>query len=100
LAMFAMSVKDVPGWLVTIPPTGIGVPVAATPALVPHCDVLTVVLLGELLADWVPVGVLLVVLLLLLLQPAASMPMAAARATAARALGGCSRILTDPTSRW
>ena len=36
LAMLAMSVKDVPGWLVTIPPTGIGVPVALTPGLVPH----------------------------------------------------------------
>jgi len=49
--MFAMSVNDVPGWLVTIPPTGIGVPVAVTPGLVPHCDVLTVVLLGVLVAE-------------------------------------------------
>ena len=40
-------------------------------------------------------GVLLV-LLPLLPHPAASMPMAAARATAARALGACSRILTYP----
>jgi hypothetical protein len=37
--------------LVTIPPTGIGVPVAATPGFVPHCDVLTVVLLGVLVAE-------------------------------------------------
>jgi len=51
LAMNAMSVNDVPGWSVTIPPTVIGVPVAVAPGLVPHCDVLTVVLLGELVAD-------------------------------------------------
>jgi hypothetical protein len=51
LAMNAMSVNDVPGWSVTIPPTGIGVPVAVTPGLVPHCDVLTVELLGELVAE-------------------------------------------------
>ena len=46
LAMFAMSANDVPGWLVTIPPSGIGVPVAFTPGLLPHCDVLTDVPLG------------------------------------------------------
>ena len=37
--MFAMSVNDVPGWLVTIPPSAIGVPVAVTPGLVPHDEV-------------------------------------------------------------
>ena len=47
-AMFAMSVKAVPGWLVSIAPSGIGVPVAATPGLVPHGDVLTVAVLGVL----------------------------------------------------
>src|SRR5579875_177890 len=41
-AMFAMSVKLVPGWSVTMPPRLIGVPVAATPGLVPHWEVLTV----------------------------------------------------------
>src|SRR5215469_2697107 len=39
--MFAMSAKLVPVWSVTIPPSGIGVPVAATPGLVPHEEVLT-----------------------------------------------------------
>lgn len=40
--MFAMSAKLVPVWSVTMPPSGIGVPVAATPGLVPHEEVLTV----------------------------------------------------------
>jgi hypothetical protein len=39
--MFAMSVKLVPVWSVTMPPSGIGVPVAATPGFVPHEEVLT-----------------------------------------------------------
>jgi hypothetical protein len=39
-----MSVNDVPGWLVTMVPSAIGEPVAFTPGLVPHCDLLTVVL--------------------------------------------------------
>src|SRR2546430_17176917 len=51
-AMFGISVNDVPGWLVAIAPSGIGVPVALTPGLVPHCDVLTAALLGA--ADAVP----------------------------------------------
>jgi hypothetical protein len=42
--MFAISLNDVPGWLVTMPPSAIGVPVAATPGFVPHCDVLTAAL--------------------------------------------------------
>ena len=50
LAMFGMSVNEVPGWLVTMAPSAIGVPVAATPGLVPHCDVLTVDVLAELVA--------------------------------------------------
>jgi len=37
--MFSMSEKSVPGTLVLIAPTGIGVPVAAFPGLVPHDDV-------------------------------------------------------------
>ena len=48
--MFGMSVNEVPGWLVTMAPSAIGVPVAATPGLVPHCDVLTVDVLAELVA--------------------------------------------------
>jgi hypothetical protein len=37
--MFSMSLKSVPGCLVLIAPRLIGVPVAATPGLVPHEDV-------------------------------------------------------------
>jgi len=88
--MFAMSVNDVPGWLVTMPPSAIGVPVAATPALVPHCDVLTVAVLGVL--DVAPAGVLVLpvvpvvlLLLLLLLQPAAARAMTAASMIVLRA---------------
>jgi hypothetical protein len=84
--MLDMSVNDVPGWLVTIPPSAIGVPVAATPALVPHCDVLTaaVLALAELVA--VLAGVVVLELeLLLLLQPAAAIAMAAASTTVLRA---------------
>jgi hypothetical protein len=49
--MFAMSAKLVPVWSVTMPPSGIGVPVAATPGLVPQAEVLVVVALLELEAD-------------------------------------------------
>jgi hypothetical protein len=87
--MFGMSVKDVPGWLVAMAPSAIGVPVAATPGLVPHCDVLTVAVLGVL--DVFPAGGLVlpvvpvVLLLLLLLQPTAARAMAAARTIVLRA---------------
>lgn len=60
-----MSVNDVPGWLVTIPPSAIGVPVAVTPGFVPHCEVATVVLpelaglAGELLFGLLAAGELL-----------------------------------------
>jgi hypothetical protein len=50
--MYAMSVNDVPGWLVTMPPRAIGVPDAWTPGFVPHCDVLT----AEVLPEAVPPG--------------------------------------------
>jgi hypothetical protein len=49
--MFAMSVNEVPGWSVLIVPRLIGVPVAATPGLVPHDEVSTAVLVGELDAE-------------------------------------------------
>jgi hypothetical protein len=110
-AMFAMSVNEVPGWLVTIPPSGIGVPVAATPGLVPHCDVLTVAALAELLAAAELAGALelaleLELLLLLLLQPAAAIATAAASTTVLRAdsipltfgTGICALI--SPPFRW
>ena len=77
--MFGMSVNEVPGWLVAMAPSGIGVPVALTPGLVPQFDVLTVP--APAVLDEPPAGVdpvPLAVLLLLLLQPAA------ARATAAQ----------------
>ena len=78
MAMFGMSVNEVPGWLVAMAPSGIGVPVAATPGLVPQLDVLTVA--APALLDEPPAGVVdePVAVLLLLLQPAA------ARATAAQ----------------
>jgi hypothetical protein len=50
--MFSMSLKSVPGCLVSIAPRLIGVPVAATPGLVPQADVEVVVpLADELDAD-------------------------------------------------
>ncbi|MBV9002224.1 MAG: hypothetical protein JO304_24420 [Solirubrobacterales bacterium] len=42
--MFEMSVKSVPGCLVLIAPSTIGVPVAATPGLGPHWDVFALAL--------------------------------------------------------
>ena len=92
LAILAMSVNDVPGWLVTIPPSGIGVPVAFTPGLVPHCDVSVVVVLALLVAAE-PLGGAL----LLLPHPAtAATAITAAIAAAPRALGACSRVFTNP----
>ena len=64
-----MSVNEVPGWLVTIPPRAMGVPVALTPGLVPHCDVLIVV---PELAVGLLVGLLLAELLLPLEHPASA----------------------------
>jgi hypothetical protein len=80
-----------------MPPSGIGVPVAATPGLVPHDEVLVVdapvlglalVVAGALL-EAAEVGVE-VELLLLLLHPAITPPIAMA-ATAAAASRGCRR---------
>jgi hypothetical protein len=90
--MFGMSVNDVPGWLVAMAPSAIGVPVAATPGLVPHCDVLAaagvavpgVADVVDVAAGAVAVPVVLL-LLLLLLQPAAARAMAAASTIVLRA---------------
>jgi hypothetical protein len=86
--MFEMSVNEVPGWSVLIVPRLIGVPVAATPGLVPHCDVLTVLALELELADAAALDVVpaaaLLELELLLLHPA-STPPTAMTATAASA---------------
>jgi hypothetical protein len=80
-------VNDVPGWLVAIAPSGIGVPVAFTPGLVPHCDVLTAPAFA-VPPDVVPDEPLLP-------HPAAtSVPITATRAAAARAPRAFCRILT------
>ena len=110
-AMFGMSVNDVPGWLVAMAPSAIGVPVAATPGLVPHCEVLTADVLAELLALDELAGALeaaleLELLLLLLLQPAAAIATAAASTIVLRAdnipltfgTGICALI--SPPFRW
>jgi len=76
--MFSMSVKSVPGCLVLIAPSGIGVPVAATPGLGPHDDVLVdalvaaAVLVAEV-DEAAGAAALLVLLLLLLLLPQPAM---------------------------
>jgi hypothetical protein len=88
--MFGISVNDVPGWSVAIPPSAIGVPVAFTPGLVPHCDVLDVFpeLADGLLADGLLGGVLLP-------HPArAAIPIAATSVTFARTLGARRYIRT------
>jgi hypothetical protein len=94
--MFAMSVKLVPVWSVTMPPSGIGVPVAATPGLVPHDEVAAEDALATGVAPVVEAGVLLEaalvgveleLLLLLLLHPAMTPPIAMT-ATAAPASRG------------
>jgi hypothetical protein len=87
-----MSVNEVPGWLVTIPPSGIGVPVALTPGLLPHCDVSAAVLGlppgGGLLAEAPPDAA----------EPphpaTMSTPATAAATAAARLPGARFRILT------
>jgi hypothetical protein len=75
--MFAMSVKLAAGESVTIEPRLIGVPVAATPGLVPHDDVETAVELaaGAALLEAPPAGALLE-LELELLHPARTAPTA------------------------
>jgi|SRR5215472_17793180 len=84
--MFAMSVKLACGESVTIEPRLIGVPVAATPGLVPHDDVATAVELaaGAALLVLLLAGALLELELELLLHPART-PLAARTATAAPA---------------
>jgi hypothetical protein len=107
--MFAMSAKLVPVWSVTIEPRLIGVPDAAWPGLVPHCDVLTVDALAELVAVDVLAGALELLLELeleLLLQPAAAIATAAASTIVLRAdsiplafgTGICALI--SPPFRW
>jgi hypothetical protein len=102
LAMFGMSVNEVPGWLVAMAPSAIGVPVAATPGLVPHCDVLTALVLAvDVLAGALLLELELLLELLLepeLLQPAAAIAMAAARTIVLRAESIFAFI--SPPFRW
>ena len=84
-----MSVNEVPDWSVTMPPSGIGVPVAATPGLVPHEEVLTAAeLAGAELLELVAGALELELELeLLLLQPASTpIAIAASAATVTRDL--------------
>jgi hypothetical protein len=87
--MFGPSLKSVPGCFVSIVPIGIGVPVALTPAFLPHDDVLAEPVL-ELAAALVlelaaaadpPLAEL--VLVLLLPQPATTMTATTSTAVAA-----------------
>src|ERR1700677_777138 len=93
--MFSMSLKSVPLCFVSIAPMLIGVPVAATPGLVPQAEVATVDAVAELEAAGEEAAALLVLLLLagavveelleeLELQPATT-PSASAATTAAAA---------------
>jgi hypothetical protein len=98
--MFGMSVNEVPGWLVAMAPSAIGVPVAATPGLVPHDDVLTAVAgaleaLGGGVEALGPLELLELLLLLLLLHPAAART-AAARTIIVRADGANIPLLISP----
>src|SRR5947209_1291282 len=84
-AMFAMSVKSVPGCLVLIVPRLIGVPVAAAPGLGPHDEVLVDAVLALLEVVELAAGLELLVELLLLPQPAsAARPTIAASAMTMR----------------
>src|ERR1700722_15032845 len=94
-AMFGMSVNEVPGWLVAIAPSAIGVPVAATPGLVPHDEGPA----AEGLAGALGLEVALEPLLELeLLQPAAASAMAPARTMVLRAESIFAFI--SPPLRW
>src|SRR6185437_2203434 len=84
--MFSMSLKSVPGCLVLIAPMLIGVPVAATPGLVPHEEVETVPAEPDEAADGaddlVPPAALLLLELPLELQAARTPSDSAATAAA------------------
>jgi hypothetical protein len=88
-----MSVKSVPGCLVAIAPTGIGLPVAFAPGLLPHCEVSTLepVALALLLALLdAPPALVVVVVDLLLPQPARTIiTPTATTATMSRTRGTC-----------
>jgi hypothetical protein len=80
--MFGPSVKSVPGWWVSMVPMLIGVPVALTPGLLPHDDVLTeVAALLELVLALLGALEELLLLLELLPQPASATSATAANST-------------------
>jgi hypothetical protein len=108
--MFSMSVKSVPGSLVLMAPSVIGVPLAAVPGLGPHEDVLLdpldELLLAAVVVDddaagaaavlEVLLALALPLLLLLLPQPATkSNPRTATTGSPIRTRGTCWNILTD-----
>lgn len=94
--MLAISLNDVPGWLVTIPPSAIGVPVATTPGLVPHCEVVLTAVAGLLVLD---LGVGLLVGEPLLPHPATADAPIAASAMVAR-YADMRLYIPIPTSGW
>ena len=85
--MFSMSLKSVPGCLVSMPPKMIGVPVAATPGFVPHAEALTVPELAgaevDVLAPALEVGADAEPVLELELHPARTPPTARTEVSAA-----------------
>jgi hypothetical protein len=100
--MLAMSVKSVPGCLVTIVPSVIGVPVAAVPGLGPHDDVLVdalvvaLVVVAEVDEAAGAAALVVVVVLELLPQPATkTTPRTAASGRPTRTRGKSWNILTD-----
>lgn len=107
-----MSMKLVPVWSVTIEPSGIGVPVAATPGLVPHDEVATepvpelalplaLAVAGALLDDAPLVGADEELLLLLLLHPARTPPIAmTATAAPASRERRCSYLFMGSAFSW
>src|SRR6516165_3534051 len=101
--MLAMSVKSVPGCLVTIVPSVIGVPVAAAPGLGPHDEVLVDALVALLvlvveLDEAAGAAVLVAALLELFELPQAvrkSTPRTATHDRPSRTRGTCWNIATD-----
>jgi hypothetical protein len=92
--MFSMSVKSVPGCLVLMAPSVIGVPLAAVPGFGPHDEVLVDALAALVVVELDDAAgaelvlALLVVLLLLLPQPATkSIPRTAAVDSPSRTRG-------------
>jgi hypothetical protein len=91
--MFSMSVKSVPGCLVLIAPSVIGVPVAAVPGLGPHDDVpedvlaAAVVELDDAAAAVVELALLLLLLLLLPQPTTKNIPRTAAVDSPSRTRG-------------